>query len=168
MKRKLKPIKVPLSDYPSIAIRQCVEDIEAVEATEGMKINMGTWHNRRPDGTCEVCAAGAIAVRRYPYRHQFDPMSNIRFIRGVQKSSYYKDKKSIALETKQVESFDFLRRGKFYWFLSAWVENKRDVYDLAEALGTKFRRSWVAYDVNPTIFKKNFLKIADFLESEGY
>ena len=54
----------PLSDIPSVAIRQALADLRKCEADERYVIEMGAWHEPISNGRCEVCLAGAVVAQR--------------------------------------------------------------------------------------------------------
>ena len=54
----------PLSDVPSVAILQALEDLEACERDFRYRINMRKWH-APGDTQCHVCLAGSVMAKRY-------------------------------------------------------------------------------------------------------
>lgn len=53
----------PLSDVPSVAILQALEDLEACERDPRYEIHMNAWHEEE-DGQCLVCLAGSVMAQR--------------------------------------------------------------------------------------------------------
>lgn len=65
MKAKQKAKKPePLSNTPSIAILQALEDLKKIRKTPGYIIEMGDWHVSYPGKGCCVCFAGAVMAAR--------------------------------------------------------------------------------------------------------
>ena len=54
----------PLSDIPSVAILQALEDLEACERDFRYRINMHKWHTPG-ENQCHVCLAGSVMAKRY-------------------------------------------------------------------------------------------------------
>lgn len=82
-----------LSEIPSMAIEQAVQDLEAVEADSRYVVDMGDWHRYFPEyETCSVCLAGAVmakslnaaADKDYSPTTLFDPSTSNR-LRGLDK-----------------------------------------------------------------------------------
>lgn len=161
------PKAKPLSNYPSVAIRQAVEDIEAIEKTPGFGVNMSrwlNWNNFSKNQVCQVCQAGAIAIRRYPTpRHRKSDRGSLSV------GSKYRDQASKKLEFCQVRSFDCLRNGDFGSFLEEWIAKRDDVVLVCDILCSRFPADkWVRYDQSPAKYKRNMLLVADLIEAEGY
>lgn len=142
-----------LSEYPSEAIRQSVKDIEYVERTPGLRIDMSTWSYVR-QSSCSVCQAGAIAMRRYSW----------------EPSTLLFDTPSFSpctLLNLQISSFEYLRQGIFDCFIYEWIDCARDRRLILRRLETAFDK-WTSYETNKSIYKKNLLKVANIFEEERY
>ncbi len=150
-----------LSDYPSEAIRQAVEDIQWVEEQDSMKVNMYTYGRIYGD-KCHVCQAGAVAMRRAGYIPGDGHLSE-----QLSENKFYRTKSQSELARRQIKSFDHLRKGLFGSFLNAWIEETENIRGLKHKIWSSLD-VWCEYDQDPTQYKKNLLKIADILEKEGY
>lgn len=52
-----------LPNKPSALITLALDDLNKVERMVGYEVNMGTWHQKFHDDTCNVCFAGAVISR---------------------------------------------------------------------------------------------------------
>lgn len=73
----IETVDEPLSEIPSVAIRQALDDLQAAERA-GVKIDMGVW--LKQNGECQACLAGSVMLRRpdafaasIPQLHEFIP-----------------------------------------------------------------------------------------------
>lgn len=51
-----------LPGKPSELIRVALKDLRAAEKAKNLKIDMGHWVAKKPDGVCTVCMAGAVMM----------------------------------------------------------------------------------------------------------
>ena len=135
-----------LSDYPSEAILQALEDLEWVEKTPGYKVDMDNWMVKTED-QCRVCQAGAVAMRRHP-----DTLSPLRRPSGCAFTRFgiiIKHPDEILLK-RQIQAFDDLREGRLHDFLHFWIGDM-DYFRLAnwcEGIQNSLGE-WVTYEVSP-------------------
>jgi hypothetical protein len=61
----------PLSEIPSIAILQALEDLEACERDPRYVVDMSCWHIP-DDDQCAVCLAGSVMAKRLGANHDVD------------------------------------------------------------------------------------------------
>lgn len=158
---KLKKTNKKLSEYPSVAIMQVVDDIKAVLASDDYEFAASEWYSLGTN-TCFVCAAGAVAARRYDALPS--PIAGIA-LKGV---ALY------GLEHQQVESFDNLRKGNYRSFLYYWIDDSTDIEILAQVLNDlnyfdldDRNLHLDSYD-NPLAIIAHFEKVAKYLETQGY
>lgn len=139
-----------LSKIPSEAIEQAIHDLEEVESDERYLVDMGEWHSPRDsDGKCHVCMAGAVMAKRY----------------NLPITAYATPGYGIVLQPFDTSTqmrlcgLDMFRTGRIEEGLRLFgVENMSH--------GTKYR--WTkSYEVDPTTFKRQILKLASDLRQEG-
>lgn len=56
-------LKGRLPNKPSALITMALDDLNKVERMDGYVVNMGAWHQKFHDSTCNVCFAGAVISR---------------------------------------------------------------------------------------------------------
>ena len=135
--------KPKLSDTPSTAIRQAIDDLKAVEKMKEYVVDMdGSWHNMRSDGKCHLCLAGAVIARAGN-----DPLENLA------PGSF--DRKL----SDKLEGIDHFRTGCIAAGLADF--NKKVPRILTDEVRV------TPYYIDPRKFKKEMLEIAESLEALG-
>lgn len=156
----------PLSDYPSEAILQALEDLEWVEKTSGFGVKMEDWIDVAKDGsTCEVCQAGAVMIRRYAKIKKFGTgIHSPRYVMGENPFGYD------VVTSNQVRSFDYLREGQILSFLVEWIDEGEYAkhIEIFEDIFDELYLNWVYYEESPTKYKAQLRKVAKILSEEGY
>lgn len=150
MKLKIKgSINRVLSATPSIAIRQAVKDLLAVEKDSKFEVSMNDWHkpviDRVGSRCCEVCFAGSVLYRIFknPNLDLFP-------------SSFEDSHPDFADRLRGLNQF---RAGCIFYGLRDF--NKELPKNLRE------RRKIPDYAFYPGQFKKAMLKLADDLQVRG-
>lgn len=137
-----------LPDKPSELLRLAVEDLKKAEETPYYQINMGNWHqlswNWETDSSrCEICLAGAVMA----------------FSLGTSRDrSEYPDKFPEDTRSKLL-ALDLFRQGGIGHALS-YIK-----LTLPDSLPASVRVA--VYSINPRLFKKDMLRIANLLEGAG-
>lgn len=145
-----KPVvKTPkISDTPSIAIRQALTDLEAIEKDKRYDVNMNSYHSATEFGTtCEVCFAGAVIARSGN-----EPTMEIVPEMFTKKVS------------GKLHGLDDFRQGHIYEGLQEFGI-KEDKIPLV--LKVSLAIDLADYDRNKKQFKKDMLQIACELEKFG-
>ncbi len=149
-----------ISDVPSIAIRQALDDLEKAEACDNLYVNMNVWHgpfdtfsnmakahmeqlrdmSGKPNATCVVCLAGSvISAAGNDARRDIRP-------ENFDHTTYNKLLGFNALRTGDVPTFL-----KYFGF--------RNIF--------KYPRMFLFYENDPVKFKQELRKLADCLEKDG-
>jgi len=153
-----------LSEYPSEAILQAVEDLEWAEKNPKYYVDMAIWHYPR-QGHCRVGLTGSILARRYVKDHNIS--SSPLEIKSSLLEVY--TEKGAKVIIAKLFSFSSLRRGDIYSFLEAWIKGKqRDKSRMTTTILNEVEGGIVNYHDNPNLFKQQLRKIAKILNREGY
>ncbi|MGH1438230.1 MAG: hypothetical protein ACRBG0_27600 [Lewinella sp.] len=149
------PVKRPLSDTPSIAIRQAIADAKAVLKSKNAVLDMKDWCSiNLTFKACEVCQAGAIALRR-----------------GLAFEDAYSDPvKSFENETnKRILAFDNFRLGNIDDFLYAFgIYLTTSMYRFVDNGELSKNISDAAENGDWEYYFKCSLEMANRLEKLGY
>lgn len=151
-----------LSNYPSEAILQALEDLETCEAHPNYKIDMGIWH-RMDNNICTVCQAGAILACR-PSSLEGGRMSPIQ----LEDDGPYDTIVENRLYARQVSSFDDLRWNKIYSFMREWVSEVDAIALHDRYHKTTISNKYAYYADNPELYKTWLKGVSKFLKNEGY
>lgn len=128
------------ANEPWRLIRDAIADLELQEQTEGVRIDMGTWHAPE-DGVCRQCLAGCVMSRRLgaDLEIYIDPID-------LDKSIYMR-----------LAALDRFRCGDVW---SAYAAMLTPI-----PLGVHAYVAVADYDKNPAQFKADMLALADMLEA---
>jgi hypothetical protein len=143
-----------LSDKPSEAIRQALEDLEKVEKDDRYAVDMGTWHLASPDGRCHVCLAGAVMAMT----GRMDVGATIRDVR----TGFPMD------VVNKLFALDSFRSGDIHEGLIYWGHAGRSSDHIEKRLINIVKSHDVCpYHVDHAAFKEDVEKIARYLEEYG-
>lgn len=144
----------PLSDTPSIALRQVVNDIRWAHRRADVRLNMGIWNHADLDyKSCAVCAAGAVMLRRVGLGvepHQLDDTNGVSGTR--------------------MAALDGLRKGYVGTFLLAWGTRipRRQLVRLSSKWNHEWQYCGKLSDKEVKQMCRNFLLLAADLEKAGF
>lgn len=154
-----------LSDYPSEAILQALDDLEWAEKNPNYEVDMGFWHTgaRGKKSKCAVCLAGSVLGRRFVKDHtkEANPLDLDLY------TDYKEDNKELLAD--KILSFNSLRVGFIRNFLDHWIEGGcSERHSLSLKILKVLPENFIEYEENPTKFKKQLRTIAKVLDEEGY
>lgn len=157
-----------LSEYPSEAILQALEDLEWCENNPNYTIDTGVYMEVDEDH-CYVCQAGAILARRfYDMRNLGDRhMTPLDLAYVYPKSMPSLDNDGRSLLSHQVASFDLLVQGEIGEFLERWIDDIKEVSRVAQVICEKIP-DWTSYGESKSQYKKNLRRVSKILDEEGY
>lgn len=145
-----------LSNKPSEAILQAIEDLEWCEQDPRYRIDMDDWHTP-VDDVCYVCQAGAILTRRVAQDRR-DEYLSLMSASNIDIGNR---------EVLKIKAFDELRNGYVEEFLIQWGVYAPHVYKLAEMVYDDVWE-WVKYNDDEEQYKDNMRIVSRVLKEEGY
>lgn len=139
-------------EKPSVAVRQALEDLEAIERNPDTYVNMDVWAQPSIGNRCCVCLAGAILYNRYNIQNPdtIHKMLNNENV-GPQQPDFDKIKK--------LASFEHLRQGQVGLFLRDWGIK-------LNSFGLLY--NYVSYSLEAELFKDWLEEVAKYLEESGH
>ena len=132
--------KTLLPSVPSKLIEIALNDLEAMEKTPGVQIDMRSWHDADAGG-CSVCMAGAVMAKRL----------------GAERDiTYYP--RDFPGDTRQLNAINLLRVGDVEnACYTLKIKNPNDFPD----------REIIDYELSPTLFKEQMRSFARDLRVAG-
>lgn len=148
-----------LSQYPSEAILQALEDMEVVEKTPGYEIDMAAYYQIPSDRqVCQVCLGGAVLLRTYSD------------YKGL---NYYNNHDNVSV----AKSFDELRSGNIWHFLEYWIDEREllllkyperhDYHEMRRDVNG-LQGKHISYEESPKGFKQWLRDVSAVLDKHGY
>ena len=128
------------ANEPWTLIRDAIHDLELQEKQEGVRIDMGIWHDLG-GGVCYQCLAGSVMSRRLGADTD-DHASPDNFPRDVR---------------ARLDALEYFRRGDIH------VAYRRLKLEFPDTLPA--RAPIPEYEDDPSAFKSAMLKLADQLEA---
>lgn len=115
-KFKLEGVNRFLSNTPSKAVKQCLEDLRMVEKNKNYCVNMNAWHDPFPgQKLCYVCLGGA------------------RLARLVDNHLISSEPSCAGIEKQKIISMDYFKSGLIFSGLECFYGLEK--YDVEEVLG---------------------------------
>lgn len=143
-----------LSEYPSEAILQALEDLEWCENNPRYKVCMGYWHSPSDIG-CHVNLWGCVITRRHAQGKWDKSLHPVDFCKSLGK-----------LYNSQIISIDEIPHYKEV-FLHHWIDSEEDREHLLTTIETEVG-DIPLYHIDKDGYKKGMRKIAKVLDREGY
>ena len=160
----------PLSNYPSEAILQVIDDMRTIESTPNWGIDMSTWVSlyrpRNYKSFCTACMAGSVMMREPGSTYgsaKFKVLPEDFKVKGMKGEE-------LDLLKDQIKSFNNLREGYVEAFAWDWI-NGREISNFIfahESTMDKLHFQHVIYDKNPEEFYRWCRKVASFFKRAGY
>ena len=139
-----------LPEKPSELIRVAIKDLIKCEKSPKYYIDMGEWHTPYGYlGKCTVCLAGSVMAKTFD--------KNLKAVIFPESFDSSTENKLVAI--------DNLRAGDLHSaFLNLNIEYNCELFGVSEFEGIDM----IQYHANPTLFKKDMLGLADYLEFVGH
>ena len=156
MRIKAPKRQTPLSNKPSVALRQALSDLKWVEKSKRFDVDMDWWVTSY-SSVCEVCLAGSVLIRRTKYAQEIIDTNFGDQV--ICEELIWEQSKTLR---EKMYALNNARSARWEHFIRRWPSYKKQM---------KKALTWLpefsTYEQDPKEFKAGLLKAAKVFEKHG-